>query len=82
MLTQTYSIAWLCSILYLTSDMGLHYLIFMGRNLENRKKLTPTRIMNSANMHSTNIVNNVGVFNDSVAIITLFKSIIVFVLWD
>ena len=29
------------SILYLEYDMGLHYLTFMGRNLEYRKKLTP-----------------------------------------
>ena len=26
---------------YLALDMGLHYLTFMGRNLNNRKKLMP-----------------------------------------
>ena len=42
--------------------MALHYLTFMGRKLENRKKLTPVQIMNSAGM---NIVNNIGIFNRS-----------------
>lgn len=27
----TYSTQWLCSILYLEFDMGIHYLIFMGK---------------------------------------------------
>lgn len=45
--------------------MGIHYLTFMGGNLENRKNLMPVRIMNSANMNSKNIVNNVGIFCDS-----------------
>ena len=31
--TKHYSFAWLCSISYLTFDMGLHYLTFMRRNL-------------------------------------------------
>ena len=35
-----YSVVWLCSIIYLACDMGLHYLTFMIRNLENKKKLT------------------------------------------
>jgi len=35
--TEHYSIAWLCFILYLASDMGLYYLTFMERNLENKK---------------------------------------------
>ena len=38
--------------------MGLHYFTFMGKNLENEKKLTPIWIMNS--------MNNVSIFNDSV----------------
>ena len=54
--------AWLCSILYLTSDMGLHYLTFMRRNMESIKKLTPSRRMNSKN-----IVNSVAIVRDSVA---------------
>ena len=37
--------AWLCYILYFASNMHLHYLTFMRRNLENRRKLTPIRIM-------------------------------------
>ena len=32
MFTEHYLVAWLCSILYLLSNMGLHYLTFMGRN--------------------------------------------------
>ena len=48
--------------------MDLHYLIFMGRNLENIKKLTPARIMNSKN-----IVNNADVFNESVAMNSVFS---------
>ena len=47
--------------------MDFHYLTFMGRNLENRKKLMPVRIMNNANMNNENIVNSVGMFNDSYA---------------
>ena len=52
-------------ILYLVSNMGLQYLTFMGRNLVNKKKLTPVRIMNSIALCSKNIVNSVGIFNDS-----------------
>lgn len=33
------------SFLYLTFDMGLHYFIFVIRNLENKKKLTLVRKM-------------------------------------
>jgi hypothetical protein len=36
--------------IYLAYDMGVHYITFMGRNLENGKKLTPVWNMNSANM--------------------------------
>ena len=49
--------------LYLASDMGLHYLTFMGRNLENSKKLMLVRTMNSASLNSQNIMNSVGIFN-------------------
>ena len=44
--------------------MGLHYLIFMGRNLENGKKLTLVRIMNSVALNNKNVV---GIFEDSLA---------------
>ena len=47
--------------------MDLHYLTSMGRNLINKKKLMHAQIMNSANVKSENIVNIVGIFNDSVA---------------
>ena len=49
--------------LYLASDIGLHYLTFMGRNLENSKKLMLVRTMNSASLNSQNIMNSVGIFN-------------------
>jgi hypothetical protein len=45
----------------------------MGRNLENKKKRMPVRVMNNANLDSKNIVNKVGVFNDSVAMNGVFK---------
>ena len=44
--------------------------------LKNRKKLTPTRIMNNVGMNSKNVVNNVGIFNDSVAIKINSKKIV------
>ena len=47
--------------------MGLHYLTFMGRKIENRKKLTFVRMMNSVNLISKNNKNSVGVFEYSVA---------------
>jgi hypothetical protein len=37
--------------------MDLHYLTFIGRNLENNKKPTLVQIMNSANMNSKNVVH-------------------------
>ena len=55
------------------SDMGLHYLTFMGRNLENRKKLTLVRIMNCVGMNSKDIVNNVEVFSGSVVMNSIFN---------
>ena len=52
---------------------GLHYLIFMGRNLEKKRKLTPVRIMKSVHFNSKNIVNTVGVSNDSDAMNSVFN---------
>lgn len=43
--------------LYLEIDMHPHYLVFMGRNLEYTKKLTPVRIMDSVGMDSEDIMN-------------------------
>ena len=40
----------------------------MPKPLENRKKLTLVRMMNSAGTNNKNIVNSVGIFNDSDAI--------------
>jgi hypothetical protein len=48
----------------LASDMGLHYLTFMERNLENKKELTLIWIMNCVNMIIRNIVNNANVSKD------------------
>ena len=45
----------------------------MGSNLENNKKLTPVRIMNSANLISKNIVNNISNFDESVAMNSNFR---------
>ena len=35
---EHYSTPWLCSILYVAFDMGIHHLTFMERNLENKKR--------------------------------------------
>ena len=48
--------------------MGKHYHTIMERHLENRKKLTLVRIMNSVNLYSKNIMNNVVIFNDNITI--------------
>jgi hypothetical protein len=53
--------------------MGLHYLTFTGRNLENKKKLTLVQIMNSVGMKSMSIGNRVGIFDDSVAMNSIFN---------
>ena len=37
----------------------------MGRNLKNKKKLTPIRITNNAHINIKIIVNNIGTFSDS-----------------
>ena len=47
--------------------MGIHYLTFMGKNLENGKELTLVRISDNVGMNSKDIVNSVGVSNDIVA---------------
>ena len=52
----------MCFIPYLAYDMGLHYLTFMGRNLENKKKSALVQIVNSVDM---NVVNNVSISRDS-----------------
>ena len=43
--------------------MGLHYLTFMGRNLDSKKKLTQVWVVNSVGMNNMNIVNSVGIVN-------------------
>ena len=48
--------------------MGLLYPTFMGRNLENKKKLMLVRIMNSTSLNNKIIVNNIGIFNDDASI--------------
>ena len=53
--------------------MDLHHFTFMERNLENEKKLTPVKIMNNTGMNSKNIMNNVNIFNDSVAMNNIYK---------
>ena len=53
--------------------MGLHYLIFMWRNLENKKKLTLVQIMNSVGMNSKNIIYNVSIFNDHAIMSSIFN---------
>ena len=64
----TFSTAWLCSIIYLAYDMGLHYLTFTGRNPRNRKKLTLTWLLNSVIMNSKNMVNDANIFKFSDAL--------------
>ena len=49
---------------------GLHYHTFIGRNLENKKKLTPVRIMKTMD-----IVNYIGIFNDSVVMNSIFSEL-------
>ena len=44
--------------------MGRHYLTFMRRNFENKKKLTFLRIMNSVGLSDKDIVNSVNIFSD------------------
>ena len=46
--------------------MDLHSLTFMGRNIENKKKLMLLGLMNSVHMlNSKSIMNSVGIFSDS-----------------
>ena len=37
----------------------------MGQNLENIKKLMPVQIMNNVSMNSKNIMNKVGILDDT-----------------
>ena len=52
--------------------MDVHYLTFMGRNLENKKKMMPIQRMNSVGINNKNIVNSVNIFNVSVAMNSIF----------
>ena len=61
-----------CSILYLESNMGLHYRTVMGRYLELKEKLMLVRKMNSASMNSKSFVNFVGILNNSLAMTRIF----------
>ena len=50
-------------------EHDLHYLIFMGRLLDNyRKKLTSVGIVISASMNNMDIVNNFGIVSEYAAI--------------
>lgn len=60
-------------VLYLASKMGLHCPTFMGRNLGNKKNWTPIWMTNSAGMNSRNIVNNISIFNESLAMSSIFR---------
>lgn len=53
--------------------MGLHYHTYMGNDLENRKILTLVRMVNCVGMNNKNIVDNVGIFNDNIAINNISK---------
>ena len=55
------------------NNVILIILTFMGRNLENKKKLMQVQIMNSARLNSKNIVNIVGIFNDSSTMNNIFR---------
>ena len=53
--------------------MGLHYLTFVERDLENRKQLPLVQIINSVCINSMNIVNSVGNFNDIASMNSVFN---------
>ena len=53
--------------------MGLHYLTLMGRNLENKEKLTPIRIVNAAGMNNMNNLYSANIFSDSAVISNIFN---------
>jgi len=38
------------------SGMGFYYIVFMGRNLENMKKLTLVRIMDNVSLNDKHVV--------------------------
>jgi hypothetical protein len=51
-------------------DTVLHYLTFIRRDLGNRRKPTPIRIMNSVGMNNKDIVNIDDIFSDMVVLIS------------
>ena len=54
-----------CGPIYIQNlTMGLHYLTFMGRSLENGKKLLLVQVMNSADWIINNVVNWISIFNE------------------
>jgi hypothetical protein len=64
---MTYITLFNCMVVFhyvFTSDVGLHYLTFMRRNLKIKKKLTRVQIMNNADMNSNNNMNIVDNFNE------------------
>jgi hypothetical protein len=60
----------IASVAHSFFDIDLHYLTFMGRILENKKKLMPVRIMNSVGLNRKRILNSVRVCNNSFSIIS------------
>ena len=53
--------------------MGLQYLTFIGRNLENKKNLTPIQIMTSVGLKRKNNVNAIDIINDNAFIDNNFR---------
>ena len=64
---NTINLHGLCSILYVAYVMGFHYITFV------RISLTLVRQMNSVGLNSKDIVNSVGVFNDGLAMNSIFN---------
>lgn len=58
--------------MYVAFDMGLYYLTFMGRNLENRKNVMLVQIMNSVGVNGNIIIVVVGILNDNVAMNSIY----------
>ena len=54
--------------------MGLHYVTFTRRNLENRMKLKVVRIRNVADTKNMKIANTTGIISDSVAMNNIFNA--------
>ena len=53
--------------------MGFHYFMGMGRNSKIRKKLMPMQIMISVGMNRRDIVDSVGMYNDSAPMKIVFN---------